>query len=78
MAVGRKIEEAVADELRVIDALARKLDIPVERVKTRYAQEFKRLASSARVRQFIALLAAKNTRRALRERPRPANGERPG
>jgi Protein of unknown function (DUF3562) len=47
--------------------LSRELDVPFENVATLYQEEFERLASNARIPHFVSLLAAKNTRRTLRE-----------
>lgn len=57
----RSKEDAVA-------ALARELDLALEEVRSVYRDQMARLASQARIHDFIGTLARGNTRRILRER----------
>jgi len=66
MVTSQKRPEAPSDPAQVLGELSRELNIPFDDVENLYREEFERLASSARISQFISLLAVKNTRRALR------------
>lgn len=54
--------------LAVIDALAKELQIPVERVSGAYFEEISRLESGARIKTFVPVLAVGRVRNELRRR----------
>ena len=66
MAANHKGDESPAGSAHFLDALSRELNIPFDDVQTLYRGEFERLTATARIHQFVSLLAAKNTRDVLR------------
>ena len=61
--------EPFAERSRAIAEIAHELDVPIERVDRVFQREISRLLKRARVRQFIPILAMRNTRHLLREHP---------
>lgn len=61
--------EPFAGGSRAIAEIAHELDIPIERVDRVFQREISRLLMRARVRQFIPILAMRDTRHLLREHP---------
>jgi len=49
----------------VVNALAQEIHLPVANVKTVYEVEFARLKSSAKVKDFLVLLASRRAREKL-------------
>ena len=54
-----------AEETLALESLAAELDLPVFEVRTAYERQLARLRAAARVPQFVALFALRNTREAL-------------
>lgn len=50
----------------VVDALARELGLPVDRVAGAYFEEVARLEADARIKTFVSVLAVCNVRNQLR------------
>jgi alanine dehydrogenase len=49
----------------VMNALAQEVRLPVANVKIVYEMEFERLKSSAKIKEYLALLASRRTREKL-------------
>ena len=49
-----------------IETLAAELHVPIDQVRRTYQEQLARLSSAARVRDFLGVFAARNTRLALR------------
>ena len=70
--------ESTTDHDFIIAALSEKLGVPHHRVREVYWQQHKLLSSTARIRDFVDVLASGNTRVILREesgRAREENGQ---
>ena len=61
--------EPFAERSRAIAEIAHELDVPIERVDRVFQREISRLLMRARVRQFIPILAMRNTRHMMRAHP---------
>lgn len=59
-----------ASHVAVVDALAKELDVPVDRVAGAYFQEVARLEETARIKTFVSVLAVGAVRNGLRHRQR--------
>jgi hypothetical protein len=68
MITRKAVHASSADAAQLVAALAREFNVPVENVQSLYREEFERLESSARVHEFVPVLAASNTREFLRGR----------
>lgn len=53
----------------VVDALARELDLPVDKVAGAYFEEVARLESAARIKTFVSVLAVCSVRNQFRRPP---------
>jgi hypothetical protein len=61
---------ATSSHSAVVDALARELQLPVDRVAGEYFQEVARLEETARIKTFVSVLAVGAVRNGLRrEKP---------
>jgi hypothetical protein len=60
----------MSSHVAVVDALARELQLPVERVAGAYFQEVARLEQDARIKTFVSVLAVGAVRNGLRHRER--------
>ena len=58
--------DPVADCAQVVAALAEDLNVTPEQIDGIYRRELSRLATGARIPQFVVTLAVRNTRRILR------------
>jgi hypothetical protein len=58
--------KAVNSHIAVVDALAKELQLPAERVAGAYFQEVARLEESARIKTFVSVLAVGAVRSGLR------------
>lgn len=56
--------------LAVVDALAKELHLPAEKVASAYFEEVSRLEASARIKTFVSVLAVGNVRSELRRQQR--------
>jgi len=63
--VGNK---AMSSHIAVVDALAKELQMPVDRVAGAYFQEVARLEENARIKTFVSVLAIGAVRTELRHR----------
>ena len=63
--VGNK---AMSSHIAVVDALAKELQMPVDRVAGAYFQEVARLEENARIKTFVSVLAVGAVRTELRRR----------
>jgi len=61
--VGNK---AMSSHIAVVDALAKELQMPVDRVAGAYFQEVARLEENARIKTFVSVLAVGAVRTELR------------
>lgn len=61
-------DTARSSHIAVVDALAKELQLPVERVAGAYFQEVARLEESARIKTFVSVLAVGAVRSELRQR----------
>jgi len=61
--VGNK---ATSSHIAVVDALAKELQLPTEKVAGAYFQEVARLEENARIRTFVSVLAIGAVRNGLR------------
>ena len=61
--VGNK---AMSSHIAVVDALAKELQMPVDRVAGAYFQEVARLEENARIKTFVSVLAVGVVRTELR------------
>lgn len=68
MATARQDERGTGSHLAVVDALARELQLPVDRVAGAYLEEVSRLEASARIKTFVSVLAVGKVRSELRQR----------
>lgn len=55
-----------ASHVAVVDALAKELQLPVDRVAGAYFQEVARLEENARIKTFVSVLAVGAVRNGLR------------
>jgi len=53
----------------VVNALAQEIRLPIANVKIVYEMEFARLKSSAKVKDYLALLASRRAREKLLSKP---------
>jgi hypothetical protein len=60
--------KAVNSHIAVVDALAKELQLPAERVAGAYFQEVARLEESARIKTFVSVLAVGAVRNGFRQR----------
>jgi hypothetical protein len=60
--------KAMNSHIAVVDALARELRLPAERVAGAYFQEVARLEENARIKTFVSVLAVGAVRAELRHR----------
>jgi hypothetical protein len=58
----------MSSHIAVVDALAKELRLPAERVAGAYFQEVARLEESARIKTFVSVLAVGAVRNGLRQR----------
>jgi len=61
-----------SSHVAVVEALARELEMPADRVAGAYFQEVARLEETARIKTFVSVLAVGAVRNGLR---RPASGD---
>jgi hypothetical protein len=61
-----------ADSHRVVDGLARELNLPFEYVERVYLNEASTLEAGARLKSFVSVLVTSRTRAELRRRQREA------
>lgn len=67
---GAKSGHATAADRAAVDALARELNLPVERVEAVYAAEASRIEADARIMTFVAVIIAGRVRSELRRQQR--------
>jgi hypothetical protein len=60
--------KSMNSHIAVVDALAKELQLPAERVAGAYFQEVARLEESARIKTFVSVLAVGAVRNGLRQR----------
>jgi hypothetical protein len=60
--------KADSSHIAVVDALAKELQLPAERVAGAYFEELARLEESARIKTFVSVLAVGAVRSGLRRR----------
>ena len=60
--------KADSSHIAVVDALAKELQLPAERVAGAYFQELARLEENARIKTFVSVLAVGAVRSELRRR----------
>jgi hypothetical protein len=58
--------KAMSSHIAVVDALAKELQLPVDRVAGAYFQEVARLQENARIKTFVSVLAIGAVRTELR------------
>jgi len=64
------IVDNTADPAGLVAELANRFQIPVSEVNATFRDELRRLEQDARIRHFVAVLAASHTRAILRGRAR--------
>jgi hypothetical protein len=63
-------ENGQSTQTFAIESLAAELHKPIDEVRQTYEQQLARLTSGARIRDFVAVFAVRNTRKTLRDQGR--------